>query len=120
MSKLSELLRKFRTAWPHLDERTRRIMAGNEALSLGYGGVSLVRRASGLSRKAIPKGIREIQEEGSRWWVVSVDRAGRKSITQTDPGLVETLEGLIDDQTRVDRNRRCAGFVKARGRSPKN
>src|ERR1700681_4520008 len=28
--------------------------------------------------------------------------AGRKSITQSDPRLVQTLEGLIDEQTRGD------------------
>jgi len=54
MSTSSEgLSRKFRAAWPHLDERTRRIMAASEAVSLGYGGVSMVSRACGLSRKTI-------------------------------------------------------------------
>ena len=103
MNTLSELKRKFRSAWPHLDERTRRIMAGTEAVSLGYGGVSLVRRACGLSRKAIAKGIREIQR-GSRPLAGRIRRpgAGRKSITQSDPRLVQTLEALIDDQTRGD------------------
>ena len=67
MNRLSELKRKFRMAWPHLDERTRRILAGTEAMSLGYGGISVVRRACGLSRKAISKGIGEIQEEANRW-----------------------------------------------------
>jgi len=103
MNTRSELKRKFRAVWPHLDERTRRIMAANEAVSLGYGGVSLVRRACGLSRKAIAKGISEIQG-GSRPLVGRVRRpgAGRKSITQSDPRLVQTLEGLIDEQTRGD------------------
>ena len=103
MNTLSELKRKFRSAWPHLDERTRRILAGAEAVSLGYGGVSLVRRACGLSRKAIAKGIREITK-GSRPLVGRIRRpgAGRKSITQSDPRLVQTLEALIDDQTRGD------------------
>ena len=103
MSTLSELKRKFRSVWPHLDERTRRLMAANEAVSLGYGGVSVVRRACGLSRKAIAKGIREIQG-GSRPLVGRVRRpgAGRKSITQSDPRLVQTLEALIDAQTRGD------------------
>ena len=103
MNTRSELKRKFRAVWPHLDERTRRIMAANEAVSLGYGGVSLVRRACGLSRKAIAKGIGEIQG-GSRPLVGRVRRpgAGRKSITQSDPRLVRTLEGLIDEQTRGD------------------
>src|SRR5260370_34968253 len=78
-------------------------MAANEAVSLGYGGVSLVRRACGLSRKAIAKGIGEIQGR-SRPLVGRVRRpgAGRKPITQSDPRLVQTLEGLIDEQTRGD------------------
>ena len=103
MNTLSELKRKFRSVWPHLDERTRRLMAANEAVSLGYGGVSLVRRACGLSRKAIAKGIGEIQGS-SRPLVGRVRRpgAGRKPITQSDPRLVQTLEGLIDEQTRGD------------------
>jgi len=90
MNTLSELKRKFRSVWPHLDERTRRIMAANEAVSLGYGGVSLVRRACGLSRKAIAKGIGEIQGS-SRPLVGRVRRpgAGRKPITQSDPRLVQ-------------------------------
>jgi len=103
MNSLSELKRKFRSAWPHLDERTRRIMAASEALSLGYGGVSVVGRACGLSRKAISKGIREIQAR-AKPLVGRIRRpgAGRKPITQSDPRLVQTLEGLIDEQTRGD------------------
>jgi hypothetical protein len=100
---VSDLKRKFRPAWPHLDERTRRIMAATEAMSLGYGGVSLVSRASGLSRKAIRKGILELESRGKPM-VGRVRRpgAGRKSITQSDPQLVQTLEALIDEQTRGD------------------
>jgi hypothetical protein len=100
---VSDLKRKFRPAWPHLDERTRRIMAATEALSLGYGGVSLVSRACGLSRKAIGKGIVELASR-NKPIVGRVRRpgAGRKSITQSDPQLVQTLEALIDEQTRGD------------------
>ena len=102
MSTLSELKLKFRSVWPHLDERTRRLMAANEAVSLGYGGVSLVQRACGLSRKAIAKGIREIQAGSPLVGRVRRPGAGRKSITQSDPRLVQTLEALIDEQTRGD------------------
>ena len=103
MGSLAELRAKFQSVWPLLDERTRRIMAAGEARALGYGGVSLVRRACGLSRKAIRKGIREI-EEGGAWWEGRIRRpgAGRKAITVSDPQLVETLEALIDHQTRGD------------------
>ncbi len=96
------LRRKFRAAWPHLDERTRRIMAASEAVSLGYGGVSIVSRACGLSRKAIHKGIHELEEGEPLVGRVRRAGAGRKSITQSDPQLVQTLEGLIDEQTRGD------------------
>jgi hypothetical protein len=103
MDDLFELKRKFRSAWPHLDERTRRIMAASEAMSLGYGGVSVVGRACGLSRKAISKGIRELQAKGKPLaGRVRRPGAGRKSITQSDTRLVQTLEGLIDEQTRGD------------------
>ncbi|MGH8258907.1 MAG: ISAzo13 family transposase, partial [Steroidobacteraceae bacterium] len=51
MSVLSDLTRKFRSIWPFLDERTRRITAANEAMSLGFGGVTLVHQACGLSRQ---------------------------------------------------------------------
>jgi Rhodopirellula transposase DDE domain len=103
MNSLSELKRKFRSAWPHLDERTRRIMAASEAMSLGYGGVSVVGRACGLSRKAISKGIRELQAKGKPLLGrIRRPGGGRKSLTQCDPHLVQTLERLIDEQTRGD------------------
>jgi hypothetical protein len=100
---LAELTAKFRSVWPLLDERTRRLMAASEAMALGYGGVSLVRRACGLSRKAIAKGIGEI-EAGTAWVPGRVRRpgAGRKPITVSDPELVDTLEAMIADQTRGD------------------
>jgi len=70
-------------------------------MSLGYGGVSLVSRACDLSRKAIRKGIRELEGRGKP--IVGRIRrpgAGRKAITQSDSILVQTLDGLIDEQTR--------------------
>ena len=78
-------------------------MAANEALSLGFGGISEVHRACGLSRKAIAKGMREIQEvivpPTGR---IRCPGAGRKSITESNPRLLEALEALIDSQTRGD------------------
>jgi hypothetical protein len=78
-------------------------MAASEAQALGYGGVSLVRRACGLSRKAISKGLREIEARSA----VGAGRirrpgGGRKPITVSDPRLVDTLEAMIEDQTRGD------------------
>ena len=78
-------------------------MAASEAQALGYGGVSLVRRACGLSRKAISKGVREIEERSASWaGRIRRPGGGRKPITVSDPGLVDTLEAMIEGQTRGD------------------
>jgi len=98
-----ELEQKFSTVWPILDEHARRIMAANEALFLGYGGVSCVSRASGLSRKAIFKGIAEIKA-GCALPSGRIRRpgGGRKKITLRDPKLLVCLTRLIEFGTRGD------------------
>ena len=103
MKTSSELRAKLVGVWPLLDERTRRLMAANEALSLGHGGISEVSRACGLSRKAIAKGIREI-EAGTAPPPGRIRQpgAGRKKITAHDPRLEGALERLIDPETRGD------------------
>ena len=103
MKTLSQLQQKFAPLWPLLDERTRRLMAASEARALGHGGVSLVSRACGLSRKAITKGQWEI-EEGT---VPSLGRirrpgGGRRKILDHDPRLLGALDRLIDPETRGD------------------
>jgi Rhodopirellula transposase DDE domain len=103
VSVLGDLRAKFRAVWPLLDERAWRLMAASEARALGYGGVSLVHRACGLSRQAIAKGIREI-DEGAALAAGRIRRpgAGRKPITASDPRLLDQLEALIEHQTRGD------------------
>jgi Rhodopirellula transposase DDE domain len=77
-------------------------MAASEALSLGYGGVSRIRQACGLSRKAIAKGIREIAEGNTMSGRIRRPGAGRKSIVDCDPKLLVSLERLIEPVTRGD------------------
>jgi hypothetical protein len=89
--------------WPLLDERMRRILAANEARLIGYGGVSQLSRVCGLSRKAITKGKREIQERVC----LSPGRirrlgAGRKNLVERDPKLLGALERLIEPDTLGD------------------
>ena len=99
----SKLQNKFTSVWPLLDERSRRLVAANEAMSLGYGGISAVHQACGLSRQSIANGIREIEEgETSQPGRIRSHGAGRKSILVSDPLLVQALEEVIDGQTRGD------------------
>ena len=103
-------------------------MAANEAIGLGYGGISKVRLACGLSRKAIAKGIHEIQNgiqppEGK----MRRPGAGRKSITEQDPSLVKALDQLIEPETICDpesplrwlcKSTRCLSVELSRRRHP--
>jgi len=103
METSTNMQQKFASVWGLLDERARRLMAASEALALGFGGISQVSRACGLSRKAITKGIQEI-EDGTAAPLGRVRRAGagRKNIVTTDPQLEPALERLIDPETSGD------------------
>jgi transposase len=85
-----------------LDERARRAVAASEALSVGHGGISLVARATGLSRKAVSRGLRELRGEVPVAPAGRVRRpgAGRKSLETEDPTLRADLEALIEPTTR--------------------
>ena len=97
------LRKKFTAVWSLLDERSRRIMAANEAISLGHGGISAVQNACGLSRVTITKGIQEIAiGDRSPEGRIRKTGAGRKRITERDPGLLAALEFLVEPETRGD------------------
>ena len=51
--------RKFEDLARVLDERTRRLVAAAEAEALGFGGVTAVARASGLSGGTVIRGMAE-------------------------------------------------------------
>jgi hypothetical protein len=91
----------MQSVWPLLDERARRLMAASEAKMLGYGGISLVQRASGLSRRVIASGIREIAE-GVSLPAGRIRRlgGGRKPLVVSDPQIVEVLDSMIRSHAR--------------------
>ena len=96
------LKKKFALMWPHLNERGRRMMAATEARLLGFGGISLISRACGLSRVTITKGMREITAPPIMEGRIRRPGGGRHSLLKRDPGLPRTLEGLVEPLTRGD------------------
>jgi transposase len=103
MTKEEEIKQRYERIARNLTERTRRLFAANEALWLGWGGISAVSRATGLSRQVISDGIQELQggkraEEGR----VRRQGGGRKSNVSKDPRLSEDLERLVEPVTRGD------------------
>src|SRR5437870_10892928 len=92
---------RFELVAGKLNERTRRLVAASEAVAIGWGGISAVSRATGLSRKAISQGIKERQEGGG----ASEERirrigGGRKKTVGKDPSLRQDLERLVEPVTR--------------------
>jgi transposase len=98
-----EIKQRYERIVGDLTERTRRLYAANEALSLGWGGISAVSRATGISRQVISDGMQELQggkraEEGR----VRRQGGGRKSNVSKDPKLYEDLEQLVEPVSRGD------------------
>jgi len=86
-----------------LDERGRRRWAGAEARSLGWGGVSAVAEATGLSEPTVRAGVRELDDPDA----VSRGRqrrfgGGRRAIEVLQPEIVAALERIVDSSTRGD------------------
>ena len=94
---------RFTLLTGHIDERTRRLLAAVEALTLGRGGVTAVARATGMSQVTIQQGIKELQQpEQLTSGRVRKPGGGRKSTVSQDPTLLQDLESLIEPVTRGD------------------
>ena len=97
---------KIKMMLPLLNEKQRRIYLASEAIAMGRGGITEVSRVSGISRSVINAGIKDIREDNAD--VLSIDApirrkgAGRKPITETQPGIKTALEKLVSDSTFGD------------------
>jgi transposase len=78
-------------------------MAAAEAQAIGFGGVSLVARATGMSRETIRRGIEELKSPaGSHAGGVRRPGGGRKKTVDCDPTLKQDLEKLVNPAERGD------------------
>ena len=101
---------RFVALEPVLDEQLRRLVAAAEAQAAGPRGISVVARATGVSRRAIRTGKSELEQlrhssEASRSKGVRRIRkpgGGRKKNVDKDPTLLTDLEKLVEPVTRGD------------------
>lgn len=105
---LERIRRKYASLEPVLDERVRRQWAAAEADELGWGGVSAVAEATGLSRTTIGRGRRELaartagEPEPLIPGRVRRRGGGRRAATEADPALTEALDALVEPTARGD------------------
>ena len=97
-----QLREKYTTLLPHLNEREKRLMLAADAKAIGSGGMSLVQRASGVSRVTISRGLAELDEKPLPARRIRVPGGGRKTIIQRYPTIVVELEQLVEPVSRGD------------------
>ena len=94
---------RFTALSAFLDERLRRIVAAAEATAIGYGGISIVSRETGVSRRAIALGCKELKHpEKAEGKHIRRKGGGRKRTIEKDLTLRQDLESLIEPVSRGD------------------
>jgi hypothetical protein len=94
---------KWRLLKATMDERARRLWAGTEAGAIGYGGVAMVARATGMAISTVRKGRDEARAGARPEDVVKVRRsAGKRPFEILNPEVWPALERLVDPITRGD------------------
>jgi hypothetical protein len=99
-----QLVLRFRVLFPHLNERQRRLVMGQEARLLGHGGVRAVARAAGVSETTVRAGVFELEagEDPLQEGRVRRPGGGRRRAEVLDPGLVPALLALVEPDERGD------------------
>lgn len=94
---------KFHALVGDLDERDRRRWAATEAMALGYGGITAVSLATGLSDRTIRNGIEELQSDNP----LPSGRqrrkgGGRKPLESSQHDLIDAIDRLVEPTERGD------------------
>ena len=102
MQSEQKIAEKLAIVLPHLNEKQRRLLIAAEARTLGWGGISQVAKATGVSRVTIHKALAEIESKKIIAERIRKPGGGRKDITEYYPNILEKLESLVDPVTRGD------------------
>ncbi len=94
---------RFDALEPFLNERDRRLFAASEARAAGRGGIAAVSRTTGMARSTIGRGLADLRSGAVR----CSDRVrrmggGQKPATETQPGILEALNDLVEPSIRGD------------------
>ncbi len=117
------IVQKYAAIQPLLNEHARRLWDATESQAIRFGGDSLVSAAMGLSRPTIRAGRTELESGVLEPGRIRRPGAGRPDQEQSQPGLTQAPEKLVDLVTRGDpgsalrwtcksRAKLCRGLVK--------
>ena len=95
------LRRRKAAILPYLDERQRRLFAAAEAKAAGYGGIAAVSRVTRIAASTIGRGLKDLEAPAPPSpGAVRRPGGGRKSLSATNPRLLEDLNGLVEPSAR--------------------
>lgn len=86
----------------HIWTNTPSLVAASKAVELGYGGISRVSRACGLSRVTLTKGVEDLRTAPLAAGRVRREGGGRHALIVRDPGLVPALDRMVEPTARGD------------------
>ena len=103
MIDIAAIRARFEALEPVLDERGRRLFAASEARAAGHGGVTAVSQSTGIARSTIDRGLADLRS-GAVMFSPRVRRqgGGGKPASETQPGLLEALNDLVQSSIRGD------------------
>jgi len=92
----------FGSVFPILDERQKRLLAGAASRMFGHGGIGVVARMSGLDRTTVSRGAKQLGTGAEGSGRVRARGGGRKRVEESQPGIDDALDGLVEPVTRGD------------------
>jgi len=94
---------KYEKLKPYLNQKTLRIWAAVEAISIGRGGVSAVSSSTSISRTTIYQGIDDLESnDNSDNKRIRQTGGGRKKLIETDDTLIIDLQKIVEASTLGD------------------
>ena len=103
MADIAAIAARFDALRSRLDERSRRLVAAAESQAIGKGGISIVAKATGVSRPVIRQGMTDLKEPTTLApGRVRKEGGGRKRAIDKDVSLKTDVESLLESTTRGD------------------
>ena len=95
--------KKYEYIRDRLNGKSRRIWAATEAEASGYGGLTIVREATGIDWHTIRKGINGPEEKKeSDTARIRKKGGGRKRLTEKQPDILRAIENPVNPSTGGD------------------